>query len=247
MVENREFIVANGSREIYGILYIPENEVKGAVVMSHGYNGSHTHFEREGQVLAEHGYYAYAYDFCGGSAEGKSRGLDTTEMTLFTEKEDLIAVFDAISSLEAVEGKPVYLFGGSQGGCVSSLAASELKEKVPAMILYFPALMIPENWRETYKNLEEIPEVTDFWGMKLGRTFFTSMRDLSVFDRLEAYKNPVLIIYGDKDPVVPMAAMEEAVRKFGDARLVVLEGESHGFSPEGVEKALGYILEFLGA
>ncbi len=245
-IRKKEWIVTGNGRQIYGVLYIPEGgTIKGGVILSHGYNGSHEHFDRECSVLAENGYYAYAYDFCGGSANGLSRGLETTEMTLFTEKEDLLAVFDAVSGLEPLQGKEVCLLGGSQGGCVTALAAAELKERAARVVLYYPALMIPDNWRETYKTTEEIPEVTDFWGMKLGRIFFTSMHDFSTYDHIGAYQNPVLILHGDRDEIVPMDVAEKAAEILPDAKLIVLEGEGHGFTAEGTEKALKCILDFL--
>ncbi len=247
-MQKREFIVESGARQIYGMLYEPENEpIRGGLVMSHGYNGSHRDYDCEATILAEKGYYVYLYDFCGGSAAGLSRGLATTEMTLFTEKEDLIAAASAISKIEPLAGKKLYLHGGSQGGCVTALAAAELREKVAAVMLYYPALMIPDNWRENYKTAEEIPEVTDFWGMKLGREFFMSIRDFSTYDHIGKYEGPVLIIHGDKDEIVPMAVVTKAAGIYRDAKLVVLPGEGHGFTPEGKVKAAGLMAEFLKA
>ncbi len=245
-ISKKEITIKNGNREIYGMLYVPgSEEIKGAVILSHGYNGSYQDFDYEGRVLAGNGYYACTYDFCGGSANGRSRGLASTEMTLFTEKEDLIAVVNAISSLEALEGKKLYLLGGSQGGCVTGLAAAELKERIAALILYYPAFIIPDNWRDTFKTEEDIPDVKDFWGMRLGRNFFLSIRDLSVYELIGAYPNPVLILQGDRDEVVPMESSRKAAGIYPRARLTVLEGEGHGFTRKGTEKALGFILDFL--
>lgn len=242
----REFCVENGERTIYGMLYTPENEtLRGAVVMSHGYNGSHRDFDYEAMLLSENGYLVYLYDFCGGSVGSKSRGLATTEMTLFSEKEDLIAVVGAISELEVMAGKKIYLHGGSQGGCVTALAAAELKDKIAAVALYYPALMIPDNWRDNYKTVEEIPEETDLWGMKLGRIFFTTIREFSTYDHIGGYKGPVLIIHGDRDVIVQMEVVEKAVKIYDDAKVVVLPGEGHGFTPEGTRKAAELILRFI--
>ncbi len=245
-VKESDLIIENGSRRIFGRLYLPENgEPSASVILSHGYNGSHVDFARECRALAGAGYLACAFDFCGGSAAGKSTGLKTTEMTLFTEKEDLLAVAEAISSRKEAAGKKLFLLGGSQGGFVTALAAEELKERVSEVVLYYPAFIIPENWRDNYKTAEEIPEVTDFWGMKLGKNFFLSIRDFYTFDEIGSYSGPMLILYGDQDPIVPMRAMEQAVKTYPDARLVVLPGEGHGFSPEGTETVIREILDFL--
>ena len=55
-------------------------------------------------------------------------------MTIFTEKEDLLAVYNDISNLDMVDANHVYLMGGSQGGLVTTLATEELQDKVAAMI-----------------------------------------------------------------------------------------------------------------
>ncbi len=186
----------------------------------------------------------YAYDFCGGSARSKSSGK-STDMTIFTEKEDLLTVFNYIQGLENVNPEQMFLFGGSQGGFVTSLVAEELKEKTKGMILYFPALNIPDDWRRNYPETDKIPEVTDFWGLQLGKEFFLSIHDFYTFDNIGSYPNDVLIIYGDKDNIVPYDAMLKAEKAYNSAELVVLENEGHGFSSTGGKKAMEMVLDFM--
>ena len=212
--------------------------------MSHGYNGINADFVNECTYFAENGYVAYAFDFCGGSTRSKSSGA-TTDMTVFTEKEDLLTVFNHIQKLEYVDSEQMFLFGGSQGGFVTTLVAEELKEKVKGMMLYFPALNIPDDWRKTYATEDKIPEVHDFWGMKLGKNFFLSIHDFYTFENIGSYPNDVLIIYGDKDPIVPYSAMEQAQKTYSSAELVVLKNEAHGFSPSGGKKAREMLLAFM--
>ena len=117
-----ELIIPNGEKSIYGVLYSPEGEANGTVIiMSHGYNGSHNDWVKEGALFAGSGYTSYAYDFCGGSVNSKSSGA-TTEMTITSEKEDLLAVVDYFKSLG--EFDKIFLLGGSQGGFISSLVAA---------------------------------------------------------------------------------------------------------------------------
>lgn len=61
--------------------------------LSHGFNSSGDDFTEYAKVLVENGIGACIFDFCGGSLRSKS-DLSTTEMTVFTEKEDLLAVID---------------------------------------------------------------------------------------------------------------------------------------------------------
>ncbi|MCR4903868.1 MAG: alpha/beta hydrolase [Butyrivibrio sp.] len=246
-VKVEEHLVNYDNKEVYGTLYYPgDNEKHGAVILSHGYNGCGNDFVNECKALAEEGYVAYAYDFCGGSTRSRS-SLETTEMTIFTEEADLLAVFEDISSLSMVDPSRIYLMGGSQGGLVTTLATEELQEKVAAMALYYPALNIPDDWRNTFKNEEDIPEKNEFWGMELGKEFFTSIRDFHTFDSIGSYKGNVLIVYGDQDPIVPSGAMDKAVDAYENIDLVVLEGEGHGFSPEGGKEAINKVIDFIKA
>ena len=104
-VEIREMSFSNGDQTIYGKLYIPGTSEKyPTIILSHGYNGAHTDYETECMYFAQHGYVAYVFDFCGGSKRSKSSG-QKTDMTIFTEKSDLLTVIDAISSLDFVDDK----------------------------------------------------------------------------------------------------------------------------------------------
>ena len=240
-----EATVNANNRQIYIKGYVPDDDKKHpAVILSHGYNGSHSDFTRECTYYAENGFIAYALDFCGGSTRSKSSGK-STDMTIFTEKEDLLAVFEYVSSLENVDAENIYLFGGSQGGFVTTLVAEKIADKIKGIALYFPALCIPDNWRDNYKTEEEIPEVTNFWGLELGKEFFTSIRDFYTFENIGTFSKKVLIIQGDKDPIVPLSIVEQAANIYPNAELIVLKGEAHGFSAAGTKTAMEKILKFM--
>ena len=95
-------------------------------------------------------------------------------MTLFTEKDDLIAIFERMEQEASVDKDHIFLFGASQGGLISAMAAEEYKEKIAGMILLYPALCIADNWRERFASEDDIPKELDFWGMQLGDVFFKS-------------------------------------------------------------------------
>ena len=100
-----ELTIQAGNREIYGRLFFPgmrTDEKRPLVILSHGYNGSHADFLAECRYFIDQGYLAFAFDFCGGSARSRSSGK-STDMTIFTEKDDLLAVIDYLSTLEQVD------------------------------------------------------------------------------------------------------------------------------------------------
>lgn len=77
-VETKELIITNGNKSIYGILRTPLGKPGKlpAVILSHGYNSSHTDVADVAQKLAEErGVLTYAYDFCGGSTATATRWL----------------------------------------------------------------------------------------------------------------------------------------------------------------------------
>lgn len=238
--------ISYGDRVIYGKLYMPEGQgIFPAIIMSHGYNGSANDWDRECEYYSRNGYIALSYDFTGGSTGSRSKGLLSNEMTIFTEKEDLIAVFEYLINTCRVDKEKVFLFGGSMGGLVTALTAEEKKDNVKAVILYYPALCIPDNWRDNYKTINEVPEIFDFWGLSLGRGFVESIRDFYTFDNIGTFEGKVFIIHGDEDEVIPLLYSDKAMGAYKDARLMILKGEGHGFSSEGADFAMKEVLKFM--
>ena len=240
-----ELTIPNGDRTVFGKLYAPTGSGKyPAIILSHGYNGTNADFVRECRYYAAHGYVAYALDFCGGSVNSKSSG-SSTDMTITSEKEDLLAVFDYIKAMDNVDSDNVVLFGGSQGGLVSALAAAERADEVKALAMYFPAFCVPDDWGKKYKSAEDAPETFDFWGLKLGRGFVADAQTIDVFGTIGDFRGDVLILHGDKDEIVPYSYSERAIETYEHAELIKLEGEGHGFSMQGGQTAKEKVLEFL--
>lgn len=244
-VQVKEVRIEDGDDSIYGKLYAPKQEgTWPIVILSHGYNGNNGQFEIDCQLFAENGYMAYAYDFCGGSNVSKSSG-NTTDMTIFTEKQNLLSVFEYIKDMENVDTEQIFLLGGSQGGLVTTLAAEELSDQVKGMILYFPALCIADDWRRNFKTVDEIPDVYNFWDMDLGRNFFMSIREFDPYDVIGNYPNHVLIIWGDQDTVVPRTYVERAQQAYQNAEdLIVVPNVGHNSSSAIFrESALSFMRE----
>ena len=241
-VSVEELIIKNGDKDVYGKIYKPKGEGKyPAIILSHGYNGCNTDFVNECKYYAENRVIAYAYDFCGGSTESKSSG-SSVDMTIFTEKEDLVAVFNYIRKLDDVDTDNIFLFGGSQGGLVTTLAAEECRDLVKGMILYYPALNIPDDWRKKYTSDVVVPDEFEFWGLQLGGGFVKAISDFYTFDNIGKFDKKVFIIHGDKDDIVPLAYSEKAIEHYPDANLYVMNGEGHGFMPEAGKKAMELVL-----
>ncbi len=237
--------IPNKANTIYGTLYSPCTDGKAPlIIMCHGYNGVGDDFMLEAKTYAANGIATYTLDFCGGSTRSKRTGK-TVDMTIFTEKSDLLSAYNYFKNKDSIDSNNIFLFGGSQGGLVTTLATEELQDAVAGMALYYPALCIADNWRQNFPDTDSIPEEKEFWDMTLGKNFFMSIRDFHVFDEIGSYKNNVIIIHGDKDEIVPLSYSKKATEKYNNSSLVVLENEGHGFSPDGGKKACEMILAFI--
>ena len=241
-----ELWIRNGERHLYGVLSRPAH-AKGKMpvaIIAHGFNGTH-HFGRNYfDALNKLGYQVYTFDFACGSVNSRSDN-NTMNMSILDEQSDLEAIVRYFKQQPDVDASRIVLIGESQGGLVSALTAASMPKDISRTILIFPALCIPDNWTARYPNLSDIPDTTRLWNVPMGRRFFTEVRDINVFKRIGKYKRPVLIVQGDKDPVVSMKDSERAVEIYKDARLHVIPGAGHGFKPKEFEESLQQITLFL--
>lgn len=238
-----EIKITHHGRTVDGAVFLPEGiSFYPAVIFSHGYNGCMTDFYAAGEYFAGHGIAAVCFNFCGGGLRDKS-GFPTTSMTLDTEKQDLLAVHEYISALSGVSS--VFLFGSSQGGMISALAAEELRDRIGGLMLQFPALCIPDDWRRKFPADSDIPEETELWGMKLGREFAVGARALELPKAIGSYSGRVLIMHGCRDEIVPLRYSQWARDTYGNARLELFPEEGHGFCESESARMNEMCLDFI--
>lgn len=275
--EIQELRVANGTKEIYGKLYLPagKRENLPAIILSHsaGLNADSMHSYCEG--FAERGFVAYAFDFCGGSSNSRSDGSEK-DMTIFTELEDLKAVIGQIKDLPYVDAGRLYLFGTSQGGLVSALAANDSPEEIAGLILLYPAFNIPEmaqnkdngeywlhlfgsiNWRDVIGSIDwskinrggfhlSFPKATT------GEAFIRALEGFDVYKNIGSFTGNVLILHGTCDLIVNKSYSERAQDVYENCELYLIPGATHGFNGENYsfsdydKEAWEYIDAYLAA
>ncbi len=245
-VTTEEFPVTYGDITIYGKLWEPKEKGKyPLVVLSHGFNGHYSDFPLECQRFAERGYVAYAFDFCGAQKNGLSTGRTEDTYTPLTMKEDLINIVQTLTKkLYEVDSSQVFLFGGSQGGFVTALAAADerMRDLVSAIALYFPAFNIPDDWHGK-------PEVkTELMGYYIGADFIHSVQDLDPYAVIGDFKKDVCIVWGTQDALVKRQYIDRALDTYGTkAEFTEIPGAGHGFAGTALTTAVETVLAFLEA
>lgn len=235
--------IAHHNRTIAGTLFLPDgdstlkntNGEYPVAIISHGFNGSEDDFASLAEVIAERGFAAVTYDFCGGSNRSKS-SMSTTCMSIDTELEDLRAVIDYVQDNDLFDNARLFLFGESQGGFVSALTAEKYADEIKAVALLYPALCIPDDQNRDFPIDDEIPDVVDFWGVKLGKCYFTVAKKIDVYKKIGSYEKPILFMHGSVDKVVNVDYSKRAVPLYKNAVLEIYPGEDHGFGPEAAPR-----------
>ena len=140
--------------------------------------------------------------------------------------------------------------GCSQGGFVSALVAARHPEAVEKLVMFYPAMSIPDDARKGQMLMakfdpQNIPEKFKCGFMKLGRRYVTDVIEMDAFQEIAAYEGPVLILHGTADDAVDCANSKKAVQVYKNARLELIEGAGHGFFKENAVRALELLKDFV--
>ena len=214
-----------------------------AVIISHGFRGSHAGGRPYAEAFAPEGFVVASFDFCGGGSASLSSG-SMDQMSIMTERQDLLCVFNYVRTLPNVDASRVVLMGMSQGGVVSSMVGCLRPADVRALVLFYPAYVLRADALRRFPKAELVPMTYEHRGATLGRVYAVDAIAWDPFEHLGEYDGPVHIWHGDKDPVAPHADSERAITVFPNAELTTVPGAGHGFGERRVEVIPG-VLDFL--
>ncbi len=260
-IEKSKFECNRGPLTLRGTQFRPQGDNLPIAIVSHGFMANQRSVRRYARALAELGYAAFCFDFSGGCAFfGKSDGK-STDMSVLTEVADLEAVIAYTRSLPYTKSDQLLLMGCSQGGFVSALTAAKPDTAVSKLILFYPALCIPDDARAGQMMFarfdpEHIPEQFMCGPMRLSSRYVTDVINMKPSEEIKGYPGDVLIVHGDKDPVVSIHYSNRACKtyqkrptaKFHRPPRTVfrtIEGGKHGFSRKHDILAMEAVRKFL--
>lgn len=236
-------IEANG-RLIPAVVTLPEGEGPfPAVVLNHGHGGSkdeNVGFIGVADALAEAGIASIRMDFpgCGESTESfKLNTLTNMEADSDAAKDYLVANYP-------VDGERLGILGYSMGGLIAAeiterddnpykavalLAGAlvKIEELAPNLfgdIAVYDALR-SEAMENGYATFTNIYETT----LDLSKEWFLDLEASDGIKSISGYEGDVLIVYGDKDTMVPDYMNQAIIDVLEDAEVVVVPGADHGY------------------
>lgn len=216
-------------------------EPRAIVLGVHGFNDYSRAFEMPGSWFASQGVTVYAYDqrgFGGAPARGKWAGADVLASDLGTATRLLKERYPEI---------PLYVIGTSMGGAVTLAAAGSGEMHVDGIILVAPAVWGWSTMNPLYRSTlwlaaHTVPDYT-LTGEGLERWPSDNIEMLRAFSRdplviketridaiyglvdlmeaaylsIERIHSPTLLLYGDKDEIVPRGPVGDIRGRFGDS------------------------------
>ena len=240
-------------KQLYGKITAPrdyKSKKLPTIVIAHGFNNTLEQYEMYSQLLAKQGYLVYSFDFYGGSRQSKSGGQDMLNMSVKTELTDLTQVMEKLSSETFVDKSRMSLFGASQGGVVASLYAAAYPDRVHKLMLIFPAFVLFDDAKETYRELgspdfDQLPDSLTHHNTTLGKIYLIDVLDIDIQAEQAKITAPTLIIHGTDDAVVPYQYAVEASQTIPNAELVTVEGGEHRIDERFAITAAPAIQKFL--
>lgn len=110
----------------------------------------------------------------------------------------------------------------------------------------FPAYVLQDDARKRMEGREP-PETEEIMGLLLGRIYAEDAMSFDIYDEIQNYPGPTLLIHGTADQLVPIEYSRRAAEVFPSAELVEIEGAGHGFFGADEERAIHLALDFVKA
>lgn len=184
--------------------------------------------------IAKQGYNTIQFDFSGhGESEGKLK-----ESTVTKQLEDINSVLNQINT------EKIILIGNSFS-VITSLAFAKKNRKVVGLILISGRANYLEYIESLEKKRDKYRLTSDVF---VDESFIIDYKKYNPLENIKSFKNPVLIVHGENDRVIPKKDAEllydysDSLRKY----LFILPQAGHRFLTDKQKiRVLDKIIEFL--
>lgn len=227
--------IVSGGYTLRGFLHRPDPQGKRvpAVILFHGYsaNKSNGWFVELARRLEERGFACLRFDFMGsGDSDGRFE-----EMSIETEISDGLSILRYAHSLACVDENRIGLAGVSFGGLAAAILAGRQPALVRALCLCCPAIIAIKDAREGRAGRTDITSAltegtADVDGLLVGRRFLEDTQRLDFETEAARYGKRTLLIWGDRDPIVPPDIISRCENVYGDRlQKLMIQGVGHMF------------------
>lgn len=240
-MEKKEFYIPCSGVNLHVKIDFPDKEMEKypLVIVVHGLTGhmEEPHILAETAALKKAGYAALRVEMFG---HGKSEG-NFYDHTVILWVQELLQVIDYAASLDWV--KELYLTGHSQGGATVLLAAALKQDKLKAVILQAPAMLIKEaaltgNMLGNVFDPDQVPEEVQLNGRPVSGNYVRVNQILPFEEAAKRIYRPIQIIHSDADELVPFSYAQRLKTEIAHAELVTIPGDNHVF-----ERQIGMVTE----
>ena len=178
----KPFKITSAGNTLRGIMLNCDAKTpKKTVILCHGFASNMLITSPYAKAFTDSGYAVIMFDFCM-SGSGISGGK-SVNMSVQTQKKNLFDVLEYAKALDFVDNNHITLCGCSQGGLVCSLVAAEKEDEIERLIMYYPALCIPDDSRRgcvigTKIDPNNVPDSFHGVFVRLGKKYVEDARTL---------------------------------------------------------------------
>ena len=246
--EEQEVSCSSVLGTLRGTLTVPkdaEGKLPVAILL-HGLNTDRRWCDDIAWSLADNGIASVRFDYGGcGESDGQQQ-----DMSISTELRDTLAILDYVKGLSLTDQENIFVVGKSMGGVEAALAAKSRAGDIKALCLWYPGFNAAATTQHgmllgQFFNPFDPPETMEIAGFTYGRDFIREAQALDCVSICQSVQQPVLILHGDADFVVPLVSSIALEPQFPDAELKVFPGGGHGFWGLQELEALGDMVSFL--
>lgn len=232
----------------------PDKEKFPVAIIFHGFMSSRCNeddglFTRLTNSFVKNGIGVVKFDFDG---HGESDG-EFCDMNVYSEILDASKIIDYVRKLDNITD--IYLVGHSQGALVGGMMAGYYRECIKKLVMLAPAATMKDDALvgscfgapyDKYNVPDLFPVCNDKnQHFEVGSMYFRIARTMPIYETTSMFEGKTLIIHGTKDDVVGVSGAEKYTECMKDAKLVLLEGETHGLCEFSLDNVVDMVTEFL--